>query len=126
MYQNLLPDYSAINVTPCVMRQALLTKWGTPASSCMQHGSAGRRSFQLDSLFNQYSAMSESEWENLLRSENPEERAFWEQINRSHIYDKTFSEYAGYSYFEILKSSGIWRLLRRAFNEAPCRCVIFF
>jgi len=72
----------------------------------------------LNELFSKYSALSPTDFEQRLNTADPVERDFWEQIRLSHIFDRTFRPLAGYSYFEIVRTSGLWDLTSRAFPES--------
>jgi hypothetical protein len=53
---------------------------------------------------------------------------FWNQLKRSHIFDRTFRQFAGLSYYDIIRENGLWGLGARAFPEcevtesADCNC----
>jgi hypothetical protein len=66
----------------------------------------------LDALFDKYGR-------EVQKSKTPDVNdEDWEQIKRSHIFDRTFKSLTGTSYFEIIRQSRLWELAALAFGEA--------
>jgi hypothetical protein len=82
----------------------------------------------LSDLFEKYAGVTASEFDRHLASSDPVERDLWEQIKRSHVFDRTFKTAAGISYFDIVRNSGLSDFAARAFPEsevtesAVCNC----
>jgi hypothetical protein len=122
------PDYRHGVLEPAEFRDLLLSN-----GAVMLRGAADPRLLdeiqqKLDRLFLDYANVPAQEFERHLKSEDPLEREFWEQIKLSHIYDRTFRRLAGLSYFDVVRSNGLWDLAARAFPESTpvesmvCNC----
>jgi len=74
---------------------------------------------QLDRFFAEYGKIQSSDFERNMASDDPNERDFWQQLKLGHVYDRTFKPFSGISYFDVIRSNGLWDLVARAFHESP-------
>ena len=72
----------------------------------------------LEQSFAQYLNIPPAEFQRHLASQDPVARDFWQQIQLGHMFDRTFKPAAGFSFFEIVRSSGLWSFTALAFPES--------
>ena len=106
-----LPDYPYRKVEPEAFRNLMLGR-----GAVMLRGAADPQLLEsidrkLDELFDQLDNLSDEQ----LASDDPRIR---EYIKRSFVPDPTFKSVAHMSYFDIIRSSGLWDFTARAFPEA--------
>jgi hypothetical protein len=112
------PDFRLANLVPDMFREAILQRGAVMLRGAGDPALLRDIKRQLGLLFAKYSDIPDAELERHLASSDPIERDHWEQIKLSHIYDRTFKEFAGYSYFDTIERTGLWELLGQAFPEA--------
>jgi hypothetical protein len=122
------PEYEHDAINPKVFRDLLLRHGAVMLRNAADLKLLDEIEALLSKLFGQYDCLPADEFEKHLRSEDPIERDFWQQIKRSHIFDRTFREFAGFSYFNIIRSVNLWNLAQKAFPETEltesivCNC----
>jgi hypothetical protein len=84
---------------------------------------------QIDDIFEHYASERGLENETHPALSGPANSAgFWAQLKRSHIYDDTFKQFSGMSFYKIIRTSGLWDLAANAFPESvvgeaeDCNC----
>jgi hypothetical protein len=112
------PDYEYGTVDPQTFRNIIQCRGAVMLRGAADPQLLDRIQQQLAELFEQYGKISAEEFTRHLASEDPIERDFWEQIKISHIFDRTFKQFAGMSYFDIMRKSGLWDFVARAFPES--------
>jgi hypothetical protein len=123
-----LPDYEHGALGPEEFRELILGRGAIMLRNAADPQLLDKIQQSLVDLFSQYADIPSSEFERHLASEDPVERDFWEQIKLSHLFDRTFKPFAGYSYFDIIRESGLWDFAGQAFPEteliesAVCNC----
>lgn len=113
------PDYHVSELAPELFRRLVIESGAVMLRGAVSPALLQNYSDSLAKLFATYSRISPSEFEEHLNSSDPVERDFWQQIKLSHIFDRTFEPFAGYSYFDIARASPIWDLTAQAFPESP-------
>jgi hypothetical protein len=123
-----VPDFKWGALDPQTFRKGIMENGAVMLRGAGDPVLLARVRQSLVELFTKYSTTPQSEIERGLKSSDPLERDYWEQIKLSHIFDRTFKRLAGYSYYEIVRQSGLWKFLARAFPEAEltespsCNC----
>jgi len=112
-------DYLAKEVSPPLFRELITNRGAVMLRNAVERTLLVKYGQSLEELLARYSGVPLEEFEQHLQSPDPKERDLWEQIKLSHIFDRTFKPLAGYSYFDIVRSSGLWELGARAFPESP-------
>lgn len=114
----LFPEYQFNELSPEQFRGSIIEMGAAMLRKAIDPQLLLKYSDSLTDLFLKYSAISPSDFEQRLNNPDPAQRDFWEQIKLSHIFDRTFKSLAGYSYFDIARTSGLWNLIARAFPES--------
>jgi len=123
-----VPDWDYAGIRPEAFREAILRRGAVMLRKAADKETLLEIKAALDALFNDYAATPAGEFERHLESNDPGERDLWEQIKRSHIFDRTFKLATGRSYYEIIRKSGLWALAEQAFPESAvaesqvCNC----
>jgi hypothetical protein len=123
-----LPDFEYGQLHPVLFRELILGGGAVMLRNAVDRRILDRIERSLSDLFERYADVPASEFEHHLASSDPEERDFWEQIKRSHVFDRTFKSAAGISYFDIIRNSGLSDFAACAFPEseitesAVCNC----
>lgn len=68
---------------------------------------------KIDELFAKYADVTAERIEQYLASDDPSERDFWLTFRIGQVYERTFREFAGVSFFEIIRNNGLYDLAAR-------------
>jgi Phytanoyl-CoA dioxygenase (PhyH) len=116
-----LPDFAKCAISPKQLRQLVLENGAVMLRGAIKQKLLERILRSLEKICEHYSNVPESEFEERLKSQDIKERTFWQQIQLGHVTRHDFKKFAGYSYFEALKQSGLWKLTEKAWPEMKVR-----
>jgi hypothetical protein len=122
------PDYQYGTLEPTEFRKLIMSRGAVMLRKAVDSRLLGKIQESVNALFAQYANVPAAEFDQHLASDDPLERDFWEQVKLSHVFDRTFKPFSGYSYFDIVRSSGLWDFAGQAFPETDltesgvCNC----
>jgi len=97
-------------MAPEEFRNAILQKGAVFLPNRADPGLLDKIHRELNRLFASYPDLSDEQ----LAVSDPSTR---EQIDLSHVSERTFSTFAGFSYYEVLRQSGLWEMVQKALPE---------
>jgi len=123
------PEVIGVSIRPRRFRALMLTSGVVLFRRVLNRGALERYRASLDDIFAPYAQWSASDFDARVKGADPDERGFFEQLKISHVFDRDFRRIAGYSYFDLIKTSGLWTVAQRAFpayrmseaSDANCR-----
>jgi hypothetical protein len=105
-------------LNPQAFREAILSRGAVMLRNAVDPALLQRIAAGLNSLFDDYHNLPAAEFAARLADEDPLQRDLWEQVQRSHVFDRTFKTATGASYFDIVRESGLWDFAAAAFPES--------
>jgi hypothetical protein len=123
MHDFALPDYPHGTLQSEEFRDLILRRGAVMLRHAADPNLLDQIRKKIDGLFDHYAKAPELETQR-----HPNSDDFWNHLTRSHIFDRTFRQFAGLSYFDIIRENGLWDLAARAFPEcsvtesANCNC----
>lgn len=115
------PDYDYGAVVPEVFRRDILSCGAVMLRNAADTKLLDQIQLPLSDLYAQYASVPPEQFERHIASLDPVERNFWQEARASHIYDQTFKDFSGISYFDVVRSSDLWDLVARAFPESQIK-----
>lgn len=101
----MLPEYGRAAITAAQLRNGLVEHGAVLLRAAADPGFLVEVKDRVEAILTHYAQTDQTD----------------EQIALSHVYEPVFRAAAGFSYLDILRRSGLWWLLRRAFPEAELR-----
>jgi hypothetical protein len=123
-----IPDYDSTGPGPEEFRYLLLRRGAVMLRNVADPELLDRIRQKIDELFAKYADVTAERIEQYLASDDPSERDFWLTFRIGQVYERTFREFAGVSFFEIIRNNGLYDLAARAFPESQieesqiCNC----
>jgi hypothetical protein len=124
-----LPDYQYGALGASEFRDVILGRGAIMLRNAADPKLLDKIRQQIDDIFEHYASERGLENETHPALNNSVDRAdFWNQLKRSHIFDRTFKQFFDLSFYEIIRANGLWALAESAFPEceireaADCNC----
>jgi hypothetical protein len=112
------PDFRFSALAPRKFRKTIMRRGAVMLRGAVDPALLRDVKHKLELLYAKYNDLPDAEFAQHLASVDPVERDHWEQINRSHVFDRTFQKFAGYSFFDIVDRSGLRDFVAQAFPKA--------
>jgi hypothetical protein len=124
-----IPDYVSGTLRPDQFRDLLLGRGAVMLRRAVDPLLLDRIKQKIDGIFVEYESAPEARQGTHPANAPPiDYDNFWNQLKRSHIFDNDFRKLSGLSYYDIIRTGGLWDLAARAFPEcnitesADCNC----
>ena len=113
-----VPDFQFGDLEPEQFRELLLHRGAVMLRKATDPALLDLIKQKIDGLFAQYESAPEMRSGTYPATISSNDLGdFWYQLRRSHIFEQTFKQLSGSSYYDIIRGTGLWDFAAHAFPE---------